>query len=335
MRLPLVSIIIPTYNQRADFLRECLNSAIHQTYSNIEVIVSDNHSESEETIHVLEEFSNDRLKVIRPTQHLEIIDNFMFGATAATGQYITFLSSDDFLYPECVAKVIQPLIDDSGLSFSYCENAIVDQSGNRKLLVRKLQLPSGIYSNKKIAFRMYNYSEYWIIGGIIQNEYFKKIGFVKGVRAADWILGLQLLKYGNVAYCNEVLSAIRFHERQGDAKQQYAEAHALHNIQRVTRHECIIEDKELLSAIGISRKQAISYKNKEILSSVIVLIRQYHNHIVSREIVNKIFEVYKQTQSGFSFNFLTRNYRYKLALVHTYMLGLTGRISKIFSSKNN
>lgn len=332
MSLPLVSIIIPVYNQQPDFLRECLQSAISQTYSNLEIIVSDNHS-TNKSFRVIEGFADYRLKIIRPVRHLDITDHFKFAAAAATGEYITFLSSDDLLYPECIAKVVQPLIEDKALSFSYCENAIIDGAGNRKLLVRKLQLSSGIYPKKKIAFRMYDYPEYWIIGGVIRQEHYKKVGLVKEIRAGDWILGLQLLKYGDVAYCNEVLSAIRYHERKGEAKQVYAEAHELHNIQRATKHEFIIQDRELLDTIGMSKERAMAYKYKEIVSSVIVLVRQYHNQEVNKETINKIFGVYKQNQSGFSLNFLARYYPTKLALFYTYILSLSGRINKMFLSK--
>lgn len=332
MNEPLVSIIIPMYNQRADFLRDCIQSAITQTYANIEVIVSDNHS-TNEAVRVLDEFPENRLRIIKPDRHLDIIDNFNFAASAATGEYITFLSSDDLLYPECIARVVQPLIQNRGLSYSYCENAIIDEAGKRQSIIRKLQMPSGIHQKSEIAFRMYNFSEYWIIGGVIRHEHFRKVGFVKEIRAGDWILGLQLLKYGDVAYCNELLSAIRFHDREGDAKQSYAEAHTLHNMQRVKKNEFIIEDQELLDAIGISRRQAINYRNKEILGSVIVLIRQYHNHLVSRETLNKIFGFYKQSQSGFSFNFLTRYFASKPALFYTYLLGFFGRVYKSVASK--
>ena len=47
MNPPLVSIIVPVYNQRPDFLRECIESVINQTYTNIEIIISDNHSTNE------------------------------------------------------------------------------------------------------------------------------------------------------------------------------------------------------------------------------------------------------------------------------------------------
>jgi glycosyltransferase involved in cell wall biosynthesis len=332
MSLPLVSILIPTYNQRADFLTECLRSAINQTYKNIEIIVSDNHS-GEETVRILNEFPKDKIRIIKPPQHVDIIDNFNIAGDAAAGEYITFLSSDDVLSPECISKVVQPLIENSNLVFSYCENAIIDESGTRKSLVRKLRLPSGIYSKKKIAYRLYNYSDYWIIGGVMRREQFNKVRFVKKIRAADWVLAMQLLKYGDFAYCNEPLSAIRFHERLGNDKQAYAEAHVLHNLQRASRHEIIIKDKELLAAIGIPEQQARSYRNKELLGSVIVLVRQYHKREINKETITKIFEAYKQNCSGFHFNFLTRYYTAKLALLYTYGLGFINRIGKLFSRR--
>jgi glycosyltransferase involved in cell wall biosynthesis len=327
MSLPLISIIIPMYNQRPDFLRECLQSAINQTYSNIEIIVSDNHS-TNEAGHVLEEFTDERLKIIKPPRHLDIGDNFSFAARAAMGEYISFLSSDDLLYPECIAKVVQPLIKNKDLVFAYCENAMIDEEGNRKAILRKLQMPSGVYPRKEIAVRQYIKPEYWIIGGVVRHEHFRRVGLINEMRAADWILGLQLLKYGNVAYCNEVLSAIRFHERKGDEKQKYAEAYTLHYLQIVTKHGPIIEDQELLDAIGISKEQAIAYRNKEILGSVITLTRKYHHHIVNKETMNRILTVYKKSMSGFSFNFLARFYASKPALLYTYLLGLYNRVYK-------
>ena len=41
---PLVSIGIPTYNRADGYLRECIESAINQTYPNIEIVISDNCS---------------------------------------------------------------------------------------------------------------------------------------------------------------------------------------------------------------------------------------------------------------------------------------------------
>jgi glycosyltransferase involved in cell wall biosynthesis len=321
------------YNQKPDYLKECIESAIGQTYPNVEIIVSDNHSTNGAS-RVLDSFSSGRLRVIKPTQHLGIIDHFNFAASAATGEYISFLSSDDFIYPECIERVVKPLIENKGLSFSYCENALLDDSENNKAIVRKLQLPTGVYKKKEFAARTYLGQEYWIIGGIIRNELFRKVPFAKDIVAGDWILGLQLLKYGDVAYINEELSVIRLHERKGEDKKAYAERYLLHNKQRVMRHNYIIEDQELLDAIDMPKSEAIAYRDKEILGSVIVLVREYHKGLVSDELVTKSFEFYKQNRSGFAFNFLTRFYTSKLALAYTYVLGFfSWRVKNFFKKK--
>jgi glycosyltransferase involved in cell wall biosynthesis len=329
MKLPLVSIIIPTYNQKPEFLRECIKSAITQTYENIEVIISDNYS-TNGVEKIFSEFSDGRIRVIKPEKHLGLIDNFNFAASAAKGEYITFLSSDDLIYPECIAKVTSPMINNKGISLSYCENAIIDEFGKTKSLVRKGKLSSAVYSNKEAAARMYNSSEYWVIGGIMRNDHFKQTGFPKEIIAGDWILGFKLLKYGDAAYCNVVLSAIRFHERKGEATAEYAERHVLNNFQRVKKHEWLIEDEELLKAIGITKKQAIAYRNKEITGSVIVLTRQYHKQQISEEVVKKTFAFYKQYQSGVVFKLFTRYYKKKMILLATYVYGVYNRVIKFF-----
>jgi glycosyltransferase involved in cell wall biosynthesis len=329
MNLPLVSIIIPTYNQRPEFLKACIQSAIQQTYQNVEIIISDNHS-TNGAEKIFSGFSDSRIKVIKPESHLGLIDNFNFAAKAAQGEYISFLSSDDLLYPECIVKVVMPMLHNNHISLSYCENAIINESGNTQLLIRKGKLPTGIYSRKQAASRMYNFSEYWVIGGIMRNDHFKQTGFPKEIIAGDWVLGFKLLKYGDAAYCNEVLSAIRFHERQGTATAEYADRHLLNNLQRVKKHEWIIEDKELLEKIGVSKKQAIAYRDKEITGSAIVLTRQYHNKVVSEEIVKKTFAFYKKYRSGYLFNLFTRYYKSKLVLLATYVYGFNNRVLKFF-----
>ena len=303
MSLPLVSIIIPVYNQQSEYLRMSLESALNQTYSNIEIIVSNNHS-TNETQQILQEYSNDKLKIIMPEHHLSIIDHFTFSASKAKGEYISFLSSDDLIYPECIAKSIQPLLENKHLSFSYCESNIIDAHGKRISIVRSSKLATGIYDKTKIAKRMYNHSEYWIIGAVIRHELYKKIGFTKNIIATDWIMGIQLLKYGNVAYCNEILSAIRFHERAGEAKEKYIEQHILHQKQRIIKHNTVINDQELLDAISISKTQATNYLNEEISKAIIQTIREYHDGKIRKETAKEILELYKEQSDSFNFRFL-------------------------------
>ena len=60
---PLISIIIPTYNH-ANFLGKALEFIIHQTYSNWEAIVIDNHS-TDETNQVIYKFNDRRIRYFK------------------------------------------------------------------------------------------------------------------------------------------------------------------------------------------------------------------------------------------------------------------------------
>src|SRR5258707_326013 len=98
MNRPHVSIVIPTYNQNREFLRAAVASALSQTYERFEVIVSNNHS-TNDTVQVLSEFADERLKVVCPRDHLPMTENFAFAADQASGEYISFLASDDWVHP--------------------------------------------------------------------------------------------------------------------------------------------------------------------------------------------------------------------------------------------
>src|ERR1700722_11490914 len=85
---PLVSVGIPTYN-RADGLRRTLRDICRQTYSNLEIIVSDNASPGEETEAVIREFADTdpRIKYYRQSSNKGAIANFRFVLANSTGEY--------------------------------------------------------------------------------------------------------------------------------------------------------------------------------------------------------------------------------------------------------
>src|SRR4030081_967744 len=71
---PLVTIAIPTFN-RASLLRECVRSALSQTYRHFEVLVSDNAS-TDETKEILGQFSDGRLRVIGQETNIGLLPNW-------------------------------------------------------------------------------------------------------------------------------------------------------------------------------------------------------------------------------------------------------------------
>lgn len=92
----LVTIGIPTYNRADGFLKTALQSAIDQTYTNIEIIVSDNCS-SDNTEAVVKEFSDTRIKYFKHKTNIGANNNFNFCVKQACGEYFLLLHDDDII----------------------------------------------------------------------------------------------------------------------------------------------------------------------------------------------------------------------------------------------
>lgn len=122
---PLVSIVIPVYNQKIQYLREALESALAQTYPHLEVVVSDNHSTNEVPAY-LQTVTDSRLCVRKPITFLPMAENFQFAGDQATGDYVVYLCSDDYLHPDFINSLIPALVERPNVSFAYAELACVE-----------------------------------------------------------------------------------------------------------------------------------------------------------------------------------------------------------------
>ncbi|MDR3058406.1 MAG: glycosyltransferase [Prevotella sp.] len=93
--MPEFSLIIPVYNVQ-DFLAECLDSCINQTFKDIEIICI-NDCSPDDSYKILEQYvKNDfRIKVITHTQNRGLGGARNTGIEAATGKYCWFIDSDD------------------------------------------------------------------------------------------------------------------------------------------------------------------------------------------------------------------------------------------------
>lgn len=91
----MISIIIPCYNAEKT-IKRCLESVISQTYKNIEIVII-NDGSTDKTDSIIKKYINDsRIKYYNRNNH-GIGKTRNFGIKEATGEYITFLDSDDYL----------------------------------------------------------------------------------------------------------------------------------------------------------------------------------------------------------------------------------------------
>ena len=102
---PIVSIVIPVYNTET-FLRRCLDSACEQTLKNIEIIIV-NDGSTDGSGDICTEFSvkDSRIKVITHEKNLGPFQARISGVEIATGIYVHFVDSDDFIALDCEEKI--------------------------------------------------------------------------------------------------------------------------------------------------------------------------------------------------------------------------------------
>lgn len=105
----LISVVVPIYNVEK-YLGKCLNSILEQTYKNIEVILVDDGS-LDNCGKICDEYAlkDNRIKVIHKING-GLSDARNAGINIATGKYITFIDSDDFITKESIEILYQNII---------------------------------------------------------------------------------------------------------------------------------------------------------------------------------------------------------------------------------
>ncbi|HFI0148939.1 TPA: glycosyltransferase family 2 protein [Streptococcus suis] len=106
---PLISVIIPIYNVEK-YLARCLNSVVHQTYTNLEIIlINDGTPDGSVAIAEAYQEKDKRIKLLHQ-ENAGLSEARNTGIAAATGDYIAFLDSDDWLELDAYEYLLQLLV---------------------------------------------------------------------------------------------------------------------------------------------------------------------------------------------------------------------------------
>lgn len=113
MNKDIISIVIPIYNVPEKFLRRCIESAMNQTYNNIEIILIDDGS-TDKSGEICDEYSNldNRIRAIhKKNAGLSAARNT--GFKYAKGKWITFVDGDDWIEKDMCESIYSSITDDN------------------------------------------------------------------------------------------------------------------------------------------------------------------------------------------------------------------------------
>ena len=118
-----VSIIIPSYNHEK-YLRESIESALLQTYSNTEILIIDDHSSdsSPEIIsEYIEKYPTKIKKIIKPIDKKGLASSYEIAFKEACGRYITILESDDVWDKNHIKNLLIPVVESNSIVLAYSD----------------------------------------------------------------------------------------------------------------------------------------------------------------------------------------------------------------------
>lgn len=146
MNVPKVSILIPVYN-RGDFIAECIQSALGQTYTDFEVVVVDNASD-DGTWEICQRFAaqDHRVRVFRNDTNIGPVRNWKRCADEAKGEFSKILFSDDTLEPDCLAEMV-PKLEGPEVALVYCA-ARIGKSKEQADIAYSLGKPARLSSTR-------------------------------------------------------------------------------------------------------------------------------------------------------------------------------------------
>lgn len=199
-----ISIIIPVYNVE-QYLAKCLDSVVCQTYENIEIIVV-NDGSKDNSAQIITDYARkypDKIK----SYHKEnggLSDARNFGIDRATGDYIGFVDSDDYIAPKMYEDMVG-LAEKYEAEMVICNIQKVDQNGR---IIQKLtqvpHMPEKIDLEKN--FSVFSDISYFACNKLFRKELFNGKRFKRNVHFEDIQLIPQLL-----LMCKTVAQTQNFH----------------------------------------------------------------------------------------------------------------------------
>lgn len=206
MKKDLVSVIVPVYNVEK-YLDRCIESIINQTYKNLEIILVDDGS-PDNCPKMCDNWAkkDKRIKVIHK-ENGGLSDARNIGINNATGDYIAFVDSDDFIDKEMYEKLLQNLIRTNS-DISICSMIYYYENDQIKEL-KNNDTSFFIYDDIKKYDNLFNenFLNFVVVWNkIYKKEIFKKLRFPKGKINEDTFLAHKILNLSNkIVYSKEKL----------------------------------------------------------------------------------------------------------------------------------
>lgn len=181
--IPVVSVIIPVYNV-ATYLARCLGSVVRNTYHELEIICVDDGS-TDQSLEILRRYEEEDARIIVITKENGGVSSARnAGLRAASGDFIAFVDSDDFIHPQYFELLLQTQKQTSA-DLVVCDYQSIKED-DRQTDFSKQQFDAAtiIPLNRKAFFQKHLYRSY-VWSKLFRREIVSEVSFRDGIRYAE------------------------------------------------------------------------------------------------------------------------------------------------------
>lgn len=211
-----VSVVIPTYN-RADIIRDALESVLAQSYQDFEILVVDDGS-SDNTCEVVASLGSSKIRFIRSERNFGCSAAYNRGIKEATGNLIAFLDSDDIWEPEYLEREVDFLSRHPEVGVVFCDTEIRGPEMHVDSIVSLMDaFPKYLRKNPKASEYIIDARQMYLCllqevpikpsATVARREVFSKAGVFdeQWPSGTDWDLFLRMSRQTNFGYIDRAL----------------------------------------------------------------------------------------------------------------------------------
>jgi len=335
---PLVSIIITSYN-RANLIEQAIDSALAQDYQNLEIVISDNNS-TDNTDDVIKKYLADpRVKYFKNVANLGMAGNFRIATEErAKGEFLTYISSDDYLINErFISQAIKIINDYDNVLLVFGKGMTLLEKENILLADKYSELYLKEFKHGQNVFLNFANTKTlgWGAALINRKELLAVNIFNSRSSSVDYEANLLLMLKGNVGFIKVPTYVFRIHTGQVSQNHFKSAEILLQNYSYIFAAHKYADENKIFS-----RKILEKWKNDLLfLEARYVLLRFLP---VNKEEYGKLIsyfksnhpQVYKRLKRNIKMNFLSFLYRrpnFSLKFIHIISKGHSRNLKNIMS----
>lgn len=206
MQQPLVSVVMTIYNGE-QYLKEAISSVVKQSYKNLEIIVIVEAGTTDNSLDILRQFKDNRIRTAVNKNRLGLSDSLNKGLEMAKGKYIARLDDDDVCAPDRFEKQVKLMERYPQIGMCGTNGYIIDKNG---YITDITELPC-----KPIILKMLLYiGNYFLSSSVmIRREVIRKYHLCySGNVSEDYLLWSQIAAKTSICNIPEYLVAYRISE---------------------------------------------------------------------------------------------------------------------------